>query len=94
MGVILGSAVVPIALCVTWKKANKWGCIIGAIAGFLLGVMAWLVATAGLNNGDINVTVRISCLFIDGHHPRSNSQTSGGSDQNMLRDFFLTQDCR
>ncbi|KAF8505220.1 urea transporter [Gautieria morchelliformis] len=56
MGVILGSAVVPIALCVTWKKANKWGCIIGAIAGFVLGIMAWLVATATLNGGIINVT--------------------------------------
>jgi urea-proton symporter len=58
MGVILGSAVVPIALCVTWRKANKWGCVIGAIAGFALGIMAWLVATATLNGGAINVTVR------------------------------------
>jgi len=34
MGVILGSAVVPIALGVTWSKANKWGCIWGSITGF------------------------------------------------------------
>jgi Na+/proline symporter len=49
MGVILGSAVCPIALAITWKKANKWGCIGGSIAGFIAGVVAWLVTTAQLN---------------------------------------------
>lgn len=58
MGVVLGSAVAPIALCVTWRKANKWGSICGAIAGFCAGIIAWLVATATLNNNQINVTVR------------------------------------
>ena len=57
MGVILGSGVAPIALCVTWSKANKWGCIGGAIAGFFAGIIAWLVTTSTLNNGVINVTV-------------------------------------
>lgn len=56
MGVILGSAVVPIALCVTWSKANKWGCILGSIAGFAAGIIAWLVTTSTLNGGVINVT--------------------------------------
>jgi len=56
MGVILGSAVVPIALCITWKKANKWGCMTGAIVGFFLGIMTWLVTTATLNDNVINVT--------------------------------------
>lgn len=59
MGVILGSAVVPIALCVTWKKANKWGCIGGALIGFGAGILAWLVTTSTLNGGAINVTVSI-----------------------------------
>ncbi|KAK0450295.1 urea transporter [Desarmillaria tabescens] len=57
MGVILGSGVVPIALCITWKKANKWGCIAGAMAGFAAGIIAWLVTTTCLNGGVINVTV-------------------------------------
>jgi Na+/proline symporter len=57
MGVILGSGVVPIALCITWSKANKWGCIGGSIAGFVAGVVAWLVTTSTLNNGVINVVV-------------------------------------
>lgn len=55
MGVILGSGVVPIALCITWSKANKWGCIWGAIAGFAAGIIAWLVTTSTLNGGVINV---------------------------------------
>ncbi|KZT37750.1 urea transporter [Sistotremastrum suecicum HHB10207 ss-3] len=55
MGVILGSAVVPIAICVTWKKANKWGCIAGAVGGFAAGIIAWLVTTSTLNGGVINV---------------------------------------
>ncbi len=57
MGVVLGSAVVPIAMCITWKKANKWGCISGAIAGFCVGVIAWLVTTSALNEGSLTVTV-------------------------------------
>lgn len=62
MGVILGSAVVPIALCVTWQKANKMGCMLGAVFGFFLGIMSWLVATATLNDNVINVTVSPSSV--------------------------------
>lgn len=66
MGVILGGAVVPISLCITSSKANKWGCVGGAIAGFAAGIIAWLVATSTLNDGVINVTVRHSIfLFSD-----------------------------
>ena len=61
MGVILGSAVAPIALYVTWSKANKWGCIAGFVAGFVAGIVAWLVTTSQLNDGVVNVVVRI-CL--------------------------------
>ena len=57
MGVVLGSAVVPIALCVSWRKANKWGCIAGAVIGFCSGIIAWLVTTSSLNDSKINVTV-------------------------------------
>jgi len=56
MGVILGSAVVPIALSITWSRANKWGCIGGSVAGFFAGLIAWLVTTSLLNGGVINVT--------------------------------------
>ncbi|KAG6867648.1 hypothetical protein C0993_012758 [Termitomyces sp. T159_Od127] len=55
MGVVLGSAVIPTALCVSWSKANKWGCIVGAIGGFFAGIISWLVATVCLNEGIVNV---------------------------------------
>ncbi len=57
MGVVLGSAVVPIALCVTWSKANRWGCILASVSGFFAGIIAWLVTTSALNGSVINVTV-------------------------------------
>ena len=66
MGVILGSGVIPIALCITWKKANKWGCISGAVIGFAAGLIAWLVTTAKLNNNVINVVV--SNLYLHTSH--------------------------
>ncbi|KAH0826323.1 urea transporter [Lanmaoa asiatica] len=56
MGVILGSGVVPIALCITWSKANRLGCIAGSLIGFIAGVAVWLGVTSGLNEGVINVT--------------------------------------
>ncbi|CCM04363.1 uncharacterized protein FIBRA_06535 [Fibroporia radiculosa] len=56
MGVVLGAAVVPIAICVTWRKANKWGCVGGAVVGFCCGIIAWLVTTSTLNGKAINVT--------------------------------------
>ncbi len=54
MGTLLGSAVVPIALCTTWSKANKWGCILGAIWGLVAGIIAWIVTTAK-RHSSINV---------------------------------------
>lgn len=55
MGVLLGSAVVPIALAITWRKANKWGCIGGAIAGLGCGIIAWLVTAGTRHDGRITV---------------------------------------
>uniref|UniRef100_A0A7S2ZAV8 Urea transporter n=1 Tax=Rhodosorus marinus TaxID=101924 RepID=A0A7S2ZAV8_9RHOD len=42
MGVLIGSAVVPVALCICWKRANGTGAIIGAIAGMLCALAVWL----------------------------------------------------
>lgn len=70
MGVILGSAVVPIALSITWSKANKTGCIVGALAGLAAGIIAWLVTTSARNGGKINVVVRPSRAT----EPESDSQ--------------------
>jgi urea-proton symporter len=55
MGTLIGSAVVPIAVCITWKKANGTGAVVGAILGFCAGVAGWLGITATLNDGVVNV---------------------------------------
>jgi Na+/proline symporter len=38
MGTILGCAVIPIALCISVKKANRMGCVVGTLAGFASGI--------------------------------------------------------
>ena len=43
MGVLIGSAVIPIAMCLMWKKTNKWGAMGGAVFGQWCGLIAWLV---------------------------------------------------
>ncbi|ORX36710.1 putative urea transporter [Kockovaella imperatae] len=55
MGCLIGSAVVPIALCITWKKANGTGAIVGAIVGFCAAIAGWIGITAKLNNGVVTV---------------------------------------
>jgi len=56
MGTLLGSAVVPIALSIMWRKANKWACVAGAWIGVALGVMSWLIVTAKLHDNVIDLT--------------------------------------
>jgi len=55
MGTMIGSAVVPIALCITWKRTNGTGAVVGAITGFGAGVAGWIGITSSLNNGVIDV---------------------------------------
>jgi len=50
MGVLVGSAVFPIATCLLWSKASARGAIAGAVGGMVVAVAAWLgtaAATAG-----------------------------------------------
>ena len=56
MGTLIGSGVVPVAIATSWKKANKWGCCVGAVGGLVVGLVAWLVTTAKLNDGLITIT--------------------------------------
>ncbi|GAA5944984.1 hypothetical protein JCM10213_001841 [Rhodosporidiobolus nylandii] len=58
MGVICGSAVVPIACCIMWRKANKYACIAGAIVGFAAAVTGWLASTYTLF-GELNMTTTL-----------------------------------
>jgi hypothetical protein len=55
MGTMIGSAVVPIALCITWKKCNGTGAVVGAIIGFIAAIAGWIGITSSLNDGVISV---------------------------------------
>jgi hypothetical protein len=46
---------VPIALCITWRKTNGTGAVVGAIVGFVAAIAGWIGITASLNNGVITV---------------------------------------
>jgi urea-proton symporter len=54
MGVLIGSAVIPIACCLSWKKCTGRAAACGAIGGLVLGVGFWLL-TAYLMTGDVSV---------------------------------------
>lgn len=45
MGVIIGSAVMPIAFLLLWRKANALGAMIGTVSGCILGIITWLTVT-------------------------------------------------
>jgi Na+/proline symporter len=45
MGILIGPAVVPIALTVSWKKTNKTGVILGALVGLIAGICSWVTMT-------------------------------------------------
>ncbi len=48
MGVIIGSAVVPITLTITWKKASPKPVMAGAVIGFVCGFSAWLITAKSM----------------------------------------------
>lgn len=54
MGVVIGSAVVPLWNMMTWKKASGTGAIIAAWSGLILALIGWLVA-ANVQSGEISV---------------------------------------
>src|SRR5919109_667247 len=48
MGVLIGSAVVPITLAIVWKRTNKVAATVGALAGLVCGVAVWLASSDAL----------------------------------------------
>ena len=55
MGVIIGSAVCPIAFCMVWSKCTATGAVSGALTGLVAAVCAWLGYTKA-NYGVVNLT--------------------------------------
>jgi hypothetical protein len=54
MGVIIGSAVVPLWNMMTWKKASGTGAVIAAWSGLFLALTGWLSA-AQVQSGEISI---------------------------------------
>lgn len=51
MGVIIGSAVAPVAMSISWAKCSAAGAISGAIGGLLLAIASWLGYASTFDGG-------------------------------------------
>eukprot|EP01024_Parvocaulis_polyphysoides_P012609 TRINITY_DN145_c0_g1_i8.p1 TRINITY_DN145_c0_g1~~TRINITY_DN145_c0_g1_i8.p1 ORF type:complete len:670 (-),score=124.97 TRINITY_DN145_c0_g1_i8:1431-3440(-) len=54
MGIVIGSAVIPISFTLTWKDANPIGAMAGAIIGMICAVITWL-SYAEIEYGEVTV---------------------------------------
>ena len=64
MGCFIGSAVIPVALLLLWKKANAIGAMAGAIIGMVAGIITWLVV-AQVRTRSASVTrIAFASLFV------------------------------
>ena len=54
MGVVIGSAVIPLWNMMTWKKASGTGAVIAAWGGFALALTGWLSA-AKIQSGEVTI---------------------------------------
>jgi len=54
MGIVIGSAVVPLWNMMTWKKASGKGAIIAAWSGLALALISWLIG-AKIHGGKVSV---------------------------------------
>ncbi len=50
-GILVNSCVLPIALAITWHRVTGPGVVSGAMAGFLCGLVAWLVYASTYTEG-------------------------------------------
>ena len=48
MGIIIGAAVIPIALTILWKKTNRVAATLGAIIGLMIAVSTWVITAVSL----------------------------------------------
>jgi urea-proton symporter len=54
MGVVIGPAVFPVAMSISWRKCSGVGAVSGAIGGFVLGLSSWLAYAAADGGISIN----------------------------------------
>jgi len=56
MGIVIGSAVVPIATVLTWNAPGPKTVTCALLMGFLSAVISWLATAGALNDGEISVS--------------------------------------
>ena len=57
MGILIGSAVIPIALTILWKRTNRVAATLGAIIGLFVAVGTWMAVAVSLPDfgGELNL---------------------------------------
>jgi SSS family transporter len=56
MGILIGSAVIPIALTITWSKCSRGGAVSGALIGVILALITWTsIAAAESPTGTVDI---------------------------------------
>lgn len=61
MGVIIGAGVVPIAMAIMWRKANRWACTFGAIGGTCAAVSPPFLPSPSILSHRVLLTSWTSC---------------------------------
>jgi len=54
MGIVIGSAVIPVSLLLLWDKTSGTGAILGAWVGQAGAFVAWISTAAERNDGEVN----------------------------------------
>ena len=55
MGILIGSAVIPIALTITWSKTTRAGAVAGALVGVMLSLLTWTSVAAAESGGVVDI---------------------------------------
>ena len=55
MGILIGSAVIPIALTIIWNKTTRAGAVAGALVGVCLSLLTWTSVAASEADGVIDI---------------------------------------
>jgi len=55
MGILIGSAVIPIALTITWSRTTRGGAVSGALIGVVLALLTWTSVAASESGGVVDI---------------------------------------
>jgi len=55
MGILIGSAVIPIALTIAWSRTTRAGAVAGALIGVILALMTWTGVASAESGGVVDI---------------------------------------